>query len=101
MIDILIYVLEANLYLIMFAVFYFFALRKEKNYLANRFVLISSVILAWTIPSIRFLESVTSALPTIGLEAVTVSPDAMAKTGAFMNFSVQDGLAAIYMLGVI
>jgi len=101
MIDTILYILEANLYLALFALFYYFALRKEKNYLANRLVLISSVFLAWTIPGISYLEPLSSILPVIGLESITISPNAIADSPTVLSFSFQDALASVYIAGVL
>lgn len=101
MIDTILYVLEANLYLALFAIFYYFALRKEKNHLINRLVLISSVFLAWTIPSISYLEPLSSILPVIYLESITISPNALADSPTVLNFSFQDAIASIYIAGVL
>ncbi|MFT4847289.1 MAG: TonB family protein [Cryomorphaceae bacterium] len=101
MIDTILYALEANLYLALFALFYYFALRKEKNYLANRLVLISSVFLAWTIPGISYLEPLSNILPVIGLERITISPNAIADSPTVLSFSFQDALASVYIGGVV
>ncbi len=97
----LLYALEANLYLSLFAIFYYFALRKEQNYLANRVVLIASILLAWIIPSISYMESVSGILPTIRLEAITLSPNALADSPTVLSFSFQEVMATIYALGVV
>ena len=101
MIDTILYALEANLYLALFALFYYFALCKEQNYLANRLVLISSVFLAWTIPGISYLEPLSNILPVIGLERITISPNAIADSPTVLSFSFQDALASVYIGGVV
>ena len=69
----LFYVLEANLYLALFVVFYYFALRKETNYLANRWVLITSIAMAWIIPALSFPTAIAEVVPIIQLETITLS----------------------------
>lgn len=92
------YILEANLYLALFAAFYHFALRKEKNYLANRWVLITSMILAWTIPSLSFPTGISEILPVIELETITLSATGVAGQSTF-DYSVL--LQGAYLLGVV
>ncbi|HKK39045.1 MAG TPA: hypothetical protein VJ949_06490, partial [Cryomorphaceae bacterium] len=69
----LFYILEANLYLALFAAFYYFALRKEKSYRANRWVLITSVILAYVIPALSFQGAISSVIPVIELETIALT----------------------------
>ncbi|MCZ4407494.1 TonB family protein [Cryomorphaceae bacterium 1068] len=101
MMNALLYALEANLYLSLFAIFYFFALRKEKNHLTNRMVLLSSILIAWTIPGISYLEPVSGLLPSLRLEAITISPNTLADSPTVFNFSFQEVLASIYVLGIM
>ena len=97
----ILYALEANLYLSLFAIFYYFALRKEKNYLANRAVLLSAIFLAWIIPGISYFDAVSGLLPTIRLESITISPSAVTDAPTILNFSLPDAIAVIYSLGIL
>jgi TonB family protein len=101
MMNSLIYALEANLYLSLFSIFYFLALRKEKNHLTNRVVLLSSILIAWTIPGINYLEPVSGLLPTLRLEAITISPNSLADSPTIFNFSFQELMSAIYVVGIL
>ncbi len=83
------------------AIFYYFCFaKKSKNYLANR-VVFDSILLAWTIPSISYMESVSGILPTIRLEAITLSPNALADSPTVLSFSFQQVMVTIYALGVV
>lgn len=92
------YILEANLYLALFAAFYFFALRKEKNYLANRWVLITSLLLAYIIPALSFQGSISEILPVIELETISLS-----REGGIAKSSIDYSILiwGIYLVGAL
>jgi TonB family protein len=94
----LFYILEANVYLAIFAVFYYFALRKEKNYLANRWVLISSVMPAYIIPALSFQGAIPDVFPTIELETITLTSE---RGGANPSLDYSSILLGIYSIGAL
>lgn len=95
------YALEANLYLAIFAAFYSFAFRKEQNYVANRIVLVSSLILAWIIPSLTFSSHISPALPTAVLDTIYLSGQAVLSPILPGAYTFTDGLVFLYFTGVL
>ncbi len=101
MIEFFQYAIEANFYLVLFTVFYFLLFRREKNYLANRLILVGSMILAWTIPSLSITNDFTNLIPAIDLTPIQIGSTQTAAEDAFAGASFSTILSWLYLSGII
>ncbi|RZL19506.1 MAG: hypothetical protein EOO96_25950 [Pedobacter sp.] len=85
------YLLEANLYLSVFYIFYRLVLHKETFYVANRFYLLCSVVFAFLLP---FLQIGFLLKPVIQYQQIAYS---QAEESPFLT--IENGLLLIYGMG--
>lgn len=102
------YLIQVNLYLMVFFAFYFFLLRKETFYQANRFYLMLSGIVSFLIPFIQteWVQSwfVTQEVGIImsGYDASLFNnPITAVSSSTGLIISLKDLLLGIYILGLI
>jgi beta-lactamase regulating signal transducer with metallopeptidase domain len=69
----LFYLLEANVYLCILYLFYRLMLRKETFYLLNRWYLIATVFVSFSLPFIRIQQSSTASGDFTGRAAITIN----------------------------
>lgn len=102
------YLIQVNLYLIVFFAFYFFLLRKETFYQANRFYLMLSGIISFVIPFMQtewvqaWLVTQEVSMFMAGYDGGMLNdPITVVSSSTGFNLSLKDSLLIVYILGVI
>src|ERR1700749_1142502 len=98
------YLLESNLYLILFYALYYFLLRRETWYQYNRAYLLGSSVLAFIIPMVQlgFLKPTPAAeIPTQLIPAYSYVTTVNAAPIAQPTWNSDDILLAIYLVIVL
>ncbi len=94
----LIYVLELNLYLTLFAVTYLLFFRNEPYHRVNRWLILTSIALSAMLPLLNFGYAGEAAIRIVNLEPVLISAKAnVAHTPA--GFNMPSIISGIYLLG--
>ena len=101
--DILIYLLKTNLCLVVFYGFYWFFLRRNTFFVANRFYLISSILVSFCLPLIKVKHNYDfeSTLPLTLNEISTESIRSLLYTPLVSSFNSIDLLAVVYLTGAM
>jgi TonB family protein len=102
------YLIQVNLYLIVFFAFYFFLLRKETFYQANRFYLMLSGIVSFVIPFMQtdwvqawFVTQEVSMFMAGYDGGLLNDPITVVSSSTGLNLSLKDSLLTVYILGVL
>jgi hypothetical protein len=89
------YLLEANIYLVAFYALYFLILKSETHYQLNRFFLLSSTVLAFTIPVVQIGILFPAA---IGLQISPIAAAADTSWSIADYFLLMYGIIAVLLL---
>jgi hypothetical protein len=97
------YLIQVNLYLIVFFAFYFFLLRKETFYQANRFYLMLSGIISFVIPFMQtewvqaWLVTQEVSMFMAGYDGGMLNdPITVVSSSTGFNLSLKDSLLIVY-----
>lgn len=96
----LVYIVEVNLYIALFAIAYYFLLSRETAHRANRWVILASPLLAFIIPSLVLQSTGEAAQLIITLDPILITTKtSIAHTPA--GYNIPTFISILYSLGFL